>query len=173
MRTLNSSLLKFEIFVQIQNKTNTITARQSLHVTTKTTGGTWIWELVIQSAWFLYTTDGTGSLNHNLINNRSILADHGYQDLSRIQIISTYIPTLSCCEKYIDGAKVYLDYDPRTKRGHLCGTIHFMPGYRVYPVNCDGHSGRKVYVVQDKNYLQLAEVQVYGKGKSSLLQTCM
>ena len=39
-----------------------------------------------------------------------------------------------------------------------------MPGYKVYPVNCDGHSGRKVYVVQDNNYLQVAEVQVYGKG---------
>ena len=31
-------------------------------------------------------------------------------------------------------------------------------------INAPGKSGRKVYVVQDKNYLTLAEVQVFGKG---------
>ena len=62
--------------------------------------------------------------------------------------------------------KVYLDYNPKTKKGTLCGTIKYQKGHGVYAVNCGGKSGRKVFVTHDTNYLQLAEVQVFGKGNN-------
>ena len=45
---------------------------------------------------------------------------------------------------------------------HLCGTVHWRSGQSVYPIDCGGKSGRIVKVVQRKNYLTLAEVQVFG-----------
>jgi hypothetical protein len=48
---------------------------------------------------------------------------------------------------------------------YLCGTIKWNSGQNVYPINCGGRTGRYVKVVQNKNYLTLAEVQVFGPAK--------
>ena len=40
--------------------------------------------------------------------------------------------------------------------------MHWQSSQSVYPINCGGKSGRIVKVVQNKNYLTLAEVQVFG-----------
>ena len=45
---------------------------------------------------------------------------------------------------------------------HLCGTITWNADKNVYPIDCGGRTGRIVKVVQNKNYLTLAEVQVFG-----------
>ena len=51
--------------------------------------------------------------------------------------------------------QVYLD-------GYRCGIITWNAGQNVYPIDCGGRTGRIVKVVQNKNYLTLAEVQVFG-----------
>ena len=45
-----------------------------------------------------------------------------------------------------------------------CGTVKYLPGMHVYPISCKGAKGRKVRIIQAKNYLTLAEVQVFGTG---------
>ena len=44
-----------------------------------------------------------------------------------------------------------------------CGTIKYHRDVKVYAVNCRGTKGSTVRVEQDKNYLILPEVQVYGR----------
>ena len=51
--------------------------------------------------------------------------------------------------------QVYVD----SKR---CGTIHYIPGRTIYYVACNGRSAREVKIVQNNNYLHMAEVQVFG-----------
>ena len=46
---------------------------------------------------------------------------------------------------------------------NLCGYIIWVPSKKVYPVSCNGAKGDSVRIVQDYDYLQLAEVQVFGK----------
>ena len=58
-----------------------------------------------------------------------------------------------CCQKRIDGAEVWVGKKK-------CGTVKYLPGVHVYPINCKGAKGRIIKVVQKKNYLTLAEVQV-------------
>ena len=62
-----------------------------------------------------------------------------------------------CCRHRINGAKVYAGKE-------LCGTIQYIPYRTVYPINCSGKNARVVKVVLKRDYLQLAEVQVYGIG---------
>ena len=62
-----------------------------------------------------------------------------------------------CCQDRIDGAIVKVDKE-------VCGTVHYLPGMNVYPVNCKGAKGTIVRIEQPKNYLTLAEVQVFGTG---------
>jgi len=50
---------------------------------------------------------------------------------------------------------VYVD----TKR---CGTIAYSPGRAIYYIACNGLTGREVKIVQNNNYLHMAEVQVWG-----------
>ena len=45
---------------------------------------------------------------------------------------------------------------------YLCGTVHWRAGQSVYPISCGGKSGSVVKIIQNKNYLTLAEVQVFG-----------
>ena len=45
---------------------------------------------------------------------------------------------------------------------NLCGTVNWRSGQDVYPISCGGKSGQIVKIVQNKNYLTLAEVQVFG-----------
>ena len=63
--------------------------------------------------------------------------------------------------KRLNGAVVWLDK-------HKCGKIDYAEGIAVYPINCGGKKGRIVKITQDKNYLTLAEVQVFGTGGSGL-----
>lgn len=56
----------------------------------------------------------------------------------------------------IDGAEVKVG-------STSCGTIKYHRDVKVYAVNCRGTKGSKVRVEQDKNYLVLPEVQVYGR----------
>ena len=67
---------------------------------------------------------------------------------------------VDCCQNRLNGAQVYLDK-------HLCGTIKWNSGQIVYSINCGGKTGRFVKVVQKKNYLTLAEVQVFGLARIS------
>lgn len=60
----------------------------------------------------------------------------------------------------IFGTQVYIDME-------YCGSVVYIPYMRTFPVNCAGQKGRRVKVVNQKDYLQLAEVQVYGKGYPS------
>ena len=46
----------------------------------------------------------------------------------------------------------------------VCGTIHYLPGMSVYPINCKGLKGRHVRIELPKQYLILSEVQVFGTG---------
>ena len=61
----------------------------------------------------------------------------------------------NCCKSRINGAQVYLDKQ-------LCGTVQWNAFENTYPINCGGKTGKVVRVVQKHNYLQLAEVQVFG-----------
>ena len=62
-----------------------------------------------------------------------------------------------CCHNRIDGAIVKVDKK-------VCGTVHYKKGGSVYPITCGGTKGRIVRIEQPKNYLTLAEVQVFGTG---------
>ena len=46
---------------------------------------------------------------------------------------------------------------------YKCGQIFYVPKVNHYWVSCNGHKGSKVKVTLAHDYLQLAEVQVYGK----------
>ena len=65
---------------------------------------------------------------------------------------------------YINGAKVWVG-DGNPKHWHLCGTIFYRDKKSVYPVSCEGTSGTYVRITNKKGYLQLSEVQVFGKYK--------
>ena len=62
-----------------------------------------------------------------------------------------------CCHDRINGAIVKVDK-------HVCGTVNYKKGKSIYPINCGGAKGRVVRIEQPKNYLTLAEVQVFGSG---------
>ena len=62
-----------------------------------------------------------------------------------------------CCQDRINGAVVKVDK-------HVCGTVKYNKALRVYPISCGGAKGRIVRIEQPKNYLTLAEVQVFGTG---------
>ena len=53
---------------------------------------------------------------------------------------------------------------------YQCGRIVYIPKRRFYTINCNGHKGNVVKIVQEHNYLQLAEVQVFGKDISRQLE---
>ena len=51
----------------------------------------------------------------------------------------------------------------------LCGTIAYQAGKDVYDIKCgNGVVGEYVKVVQNNNYLTLAEVQLYGAAADSV-----
>lgn len=62
-----------------------------------------------------------------------------------------------CCGERIDGAVVKVDKT-------TCGTVRYLPGMNVYPVNCKGATGTIVRIELKNEYLSLAEVQVFGTG---------
>lgn len=62
-----------------------------------------------------------------------------------------------CCQNRINGAIVKVDK-------HVCGTVQYKSGVNTYPISCKGVKGRIVRIEQPKNYLTLAEVQVFGLG---------
>ena len=62
-----------------------------------------------------------------------------------------------CCQNRIDGAVVKVDKE-------VCGTVKYKKGVSVYPISCGGVKGSVVRIEQPKNYLTLAEVQVFGTG---------
>ena len=67
-----------------------------------------------------------------------------------------------CCTRFINGAKVWVG-DGNPRHWHQCGTIFYRDRKSVYPVSCEGATGTYVRITQPRNYLQLAEVQVFGK----------
>ena len=46
---------------------------------------------------------------------------------------------------------------------HMCGVITFKEGQHEYIVNCEGKNGSYVTVNHPSQYLQICELQVYGK----------
>ena len=57
----------------------------------------------------------------------------------------------------INGAKVFLDK-------YQCGTVQYHPSRKTYAINCGGKQGKVVKITLAAEYLQMAEVQVYGVG---------
>ena len=53
-------------------------------------------------------------------------------------------------------SQVYVD-------NYKCGQIFWVPKVNHYWVSCDGHKGSTVKVTLAEDFLQLAEVQVFGK----------
>ena len=103
--------------------------------------------------------DASGKYGYNSVTHTRFNKDNWWQ----VDLGATYPVYLILVHnrkespKRINGAKVYLDKQ-------LCGTIQYIPYRFVYPINCNGKKGRKVRVVQDHDYLSLAEVMVYGIG---------
>ena len=73
----------------------------------------------------------------------------------RINLVVIY-NRLDCCSERINGATVYAG---STK----CGSVRYVPVHHVYYVACNGAKADHVKITQATNYLQLAEVQVFGK----------
>ena len=64
---------------------------------------------------------------------------------------------IDCCQNRLHGATIFVDK-------HKCGSVWYLKGRNTYAVNCAGAKGRVVRIEQPKNYLTLAEVQVFGTG---------
>ena len=62
---------------------------------------------------------------------------------------------IDCCQNRINGAIVWAGK-------HKCGTIHYRRNIKSYFINCNGVEASTVRVTLDKEYLSLAEVQVFG-----------
>ena len=60
----------------------------------------------------------------------------------------------------INGAKVYAGKK-------LCGKIEYIRDRNVYTIPCQGMSASYVMIATVNHYINLAEVQVYGKWNSS------
>ena len=63
---------------------------------------------------------------------------------------------VDCCHNRINGAVVYAG-------SHKCGTIKYIHRQHAYFIPCSGVKADNVKIVLKGNYLQLAEVQVFGK----------
>ena len=77
-----------------------------------------------------------------------------------INLVMVYNRKDACCAGRIDGAEVYAGT-------HKCGTIRYIPGHNVYHLDCSGVEADFVKVLLPEGFLNLAEVQVYGKSNIS------
>ena len=82
-------------------------------------------------------------------------------DISQIQsiyLVLVHIRQDRCCSGRSQGMKVYAGKK-------LCGHVNFVKNQDTYPINCQGSKARVIKLVNNREYLELAEVQVYGSGK--------
>ena len=82
-------------------------------------------------------------------------------DISQIQgiyLVVVHVRQDGCCSRRGQGMKVYAGKK-------LCGHINFVRNQQTYPINCEGTRARVIKLVNTREYLELAEVQVYGTGK--------
>jgi hypothetical protein len=82
-----------------------------------------------------------------------------FQNKKKINLVVIYNRKDGCCASRIDGAQVFAG-------SKKCGTIRYIPGHTVYYVSCDGAVANYVKIVQPRNILNLAEVQVFGESNS-------
>ena len=73
-----------------------------------------------------------------------------------INLVLIYNRLDGCCESRINGAQVYAGTNK-------CGFVRWVKGRHVYAVSCSGSTADHVTVTLENEYLQLAEVQVFGK----------
>lgn len=85
---------------------------------------------------------------------------------TNIYLVIVHIREDGCCSKRAEGMKVYAG-------GVLCGTIHYQQGIFSYPIYCGGKKARVVKLVNKREYLEVAEVQIYGKGSAVPRKTGM
>jgi hypothetical protein len=82
-------------------------------------------------------------------------------DISQIQKIYLVLVEVRqdrCCSGRGQGMKVYAGKK-------FCGKINFVKNQDTYPINCEGTRARVIKLVNNREYLEVAEVQVYGTGK--------
>lgn len=82
-------------------------------------------------------------------------------DISQIQSIYLVLVEVRqdrCCSHRGQGMKVYAG-------SKLCGRINFVKGQDIYPINCKGTRARVIKLVNNREFLEVAEVQVYGSGR--------
>ena len=82
-------------------------------------------------------------------------------DLGSVQAVNLVViyNRMDCCVQRLNGALVYAGKEK-------CGTIRWRKNQHVYFVSCNGAKARFVKVTLAKEYLQLAEVQVFGGAKA-------
>ena len=90
-------------------------------------------------------------------------------DISQIQQIYLVLVAIrqdGGCSQRAQGMKVYAG-------SKLCGQINYVKNQYTYPINCEGTRARVIKLVNTREYLELAEVQVYGTGKAVRRSTGM
>ena len=98
---------------------------------------------------------GHGSVTHSGKPNNNWWQVNLYQDY-RINLVIVY--NRREAPNRINGAEVYAGKQK-------CGTIFYNPKKAFYIIRCDGRTGDYVRIVNKKNWLHMAEVQVYGGSK--------
>ena len=90
-------------------------------------------------------------------------------DISQIQKIYLVLVEVrqdGCCSHRSQGMKVYAGKK-------LCGQINYVKNQHTYPINCEGTRARVIKLVNTREYLEVAEVQVYGTGRAVRRSTGM
>ena len=73
-----------------------------------------------------------------------------------VNLVLIYNRLDNCCQTRINGAKVYAGSES-------CGFVRWVKNRHVYAVSCNGAKANYVKITLENEYLQLAEVQVFGK----------